>query len=51
MIALDNYYEQISSLINYSEGRYLLSDILQMIPWEFKVYLFKFGEYIDRRNE
>lgn len=47
---LDQYYEENSLLINFSDGRYSLSDVNKMIPWEFKIYLAKFSKYIDKIN-
>ena len=35
-------------LVNYSEGKYSLTEIYDMLPWEFVIYLAKYSEYIDK---
>lgn len=49
--ALDNFYNQNAILINSSEGRYNLTELLNMIPWEFQIYLGKYSRYLDKINK
>ena len=49
--ALDQFYDNVSTLINYSDGRYSLQDVLNMIPWELTVYLVKYAKYIEQKNK
>jgi len=38
-------------LVNYTDGRYNLRDVLDMIPWELDIFISKFSNYIDKVNE
>ena len=49
--ALNNWYEKITTLVNYSEGRYSQSEILKMLPWELTVYYGKYSDYLDKIKE
>ena len=49
--ALDSYFDQVTMLVNYSDGRYTLYDIENMLPWVMQIHFFKFSQYLDKMNE
>lgn len=42
--ALTRFYEMATYLVNYSEGRYSLNDVYEMIPWEYMIIVSMFEE-------
>ena len=45
--ALVKFYDDISMLVNYSDGKYSLTEVYNMIPWEFMIYLIQYKKYIE----